>query len=314
MPDGYEYASARDLNDDEHQEPNQNLPFPGKRPYPNPLDKDANVDHDGDSLTLTEEYRLWKFALGRAPLATDLNVLRYSAGEQYSVNQRGLDGRRRPSLSATNYDKQNAFFGWAAGAGYDQVHLSDLSDEWYLPRTQYDIRDFNRSGGAPETIPFNDAHTTEVHYYDFNDDGWLTDAERDEDADGMTNFDETHGCGTREYWDGLYGEETPYYALYPTLDVVDTDSDGDGVRDGADDQDHDDIPNLVECRRNIISGELEDPRPSELDPPAHNPLAFVNPYNPCLPHVRSRTCNRFPSLDNPWAPFNADDKYFYIWN
>ena len=37
--DGYEYQSARDLNDDEHQNPNQYLPYPEKRPYPNALDK-----------------------------------------------------------------------------------------------------------------------------------------------------------------------------------------------------------------------------------------------------------------------------------
>ena len=36
------------------------MPYPGKRPYPNPLDgTDANTDYDGDSLTLGEEYKLW---------------------------------------------------------------------------------------------------------------------------------------------------------------------------------------------------------------------------------------------------------------
>ena len=38
VADGYEYQSARDLNDDEYQQPNAFLPYPGKRPYPNPLD------------------------------------------------------------------------------------------------------------------------------------------------------------------------------------------------------------------------------------------------------------------------------------
>ena len=37
MEDGYEYQSAKDLNDDEHQQPNKDLPYPGKRPYPNAL-------------------------------------------------------------------------------------------------------------------------------------------------------------------------------------------------------------------------------------------------------------------------------------
>jgi hypothetical protein len=275
------------------------------------------VDHDGDALTLLEEYKLWKFALGRTPLAADLAPLRYSAGEQYSVNRRGVDGRRVPNLPAANYDKQNSFMGWAAGAGYDQVFLSDLNDEWYEPRASFDIRDFNRSGGAAEIVPFAAADAAEVTYYDFNDDGWLSDGERDEDADGMTNFDETHGCGVRSLWDGLYNKETPYYIKdYGALSVVDADSDDDGVRDGADDQDHDDIPNVVECSRNLISGIARDPRPSDIDPPLGRPaISFVNPFNPCLPHVRSRTCNRHPDLDSPWAPFNPKmDKYFYIWN
>ena len=62
VEDGYEYQSARDLNDDEYQgDPNQVLPYPGKRPYPNPLFADANIDYDGDSLTLAEEQSLWRY-------------------------------------------------------------------------------------------------------------------------------------------------------------------------------------------------------------------------------------------------------------
>ena len=48
VEDGYEYRSAKDLNDDEHQQPNTFLPYPGKRPYANPLFKDAGIDYDGD--------------------------------------------------------------------------------------------------------------------------------------------------------------------------------------------------------------------------------------------------------------------------
>jgi len=316
VPDGYEYQSARDLNDGEQQEPNTYLPYPGKRNYPNPLDKDAGVDHDGDTLTLLEEYRLWLYTLGgRTPTASDLASPTYSAGEQYSIYDRDGSGRRRPALAADGYAKQGDFLAWAAGAGYDQVGLSDLADEWYEPRTPYDIRDSDRSGGAAGTVPAGAAYAPEVRYYDFNDDGWLSDAERDEDADGLTNFDETRGCGVRTYWNELYDKETPYYiGDYGVLQHDDFDSDGDGVRDGADDLDHDDIPNTMECSRNMASGDPEDPRPTDADPPAHPAESFVNPFNPCLPHVRSRTCNRFPSLSSPWAPFNAEDTYFYVWN
>ena len=36
VEDGYEFQSAKDLNDDEYQHPNQNLPYPGKQPVPEP--------------------------------------------------------------------------------------------------------------------------------------------------------------------------------------------------------------------------------------------------------------------------------------
>jgi hypothetical protein len=52
VPDGYEYESALDLN-------SKALPYPGKRPYPNALFSDANVDYDGDGLTMADEYAAW---------------------------------------------------------------------------------------------------------------------------------------------------------------------------------------------------------------------------------------------------------------
>ena len=55
--DGFEYRSALDLN---HYPRTPPLPFPGTRPYPNALDPtDGNIDYDGDSLTVREEYLLW---------------------------------------------------------------------------------------------------------------------------------------------------------------------------------------------------------------------------------------------------------------
>ena len=43
------------------------LPYPGKRPYPNPLFADATIDYDGDSLTLASEHDLWRYTLRRQP-------------------------------------------------------------------------------------------------------------------------------------------------------------------------------------------------------------------------------------------------------
>ena len=88
MPDGYEYQSARDLNDDEYEEPNTYLPYPGKRPYPNPLVRRRRHGLRRRRLPLEVEYRLSK-AYGTAPagaLPRDDYRLLYSDGEQYSLS------------------------------------------------------------------------------------------------------------------------------------------------------------------------------------------------------------------------------------
>ena len=43
-------------------------------------------------------------------------------------------------------------------------------------------------------------------------------------------------------------------------------------------------------------------------------FGFVNPFNPCLPHIKSRTCKRLVPTDTPWAPFNPEDEYYLIRN
>lgn len=74
IEDGFEYFSAKDLN-------GASLPFPGKRPYPNPLDPaDADIDHDGDGLTLANEFRAWRFTGRPFPLS-------YSDGNPFTRGQ-----------------------------------------------------------------------------------------------------------------------------------------------------------------------------------------------------------------------------------
>ncbi len=81
VTDGYEYFSAKDLN-------GAAVPYPGKQPYPNALDaSDGAIDHDGDGLTLTDEYRAWRFSGAKLPLS-------YSDGQQDTGRVGIVDDRK----------------------------------------------------------------------------------------------------------------------------------------------------------------------------------------------------------------------------
>lgn len=318
IEDGYEYQSAKDLNDDEYQDPNAILPYPGKRPYPNPLDpSDGNQDFDGDSLTLREEQKLWRYGVGVGRAPRTLDPLYYSDGHQYSIYRRDASGKRRPDLPAAGYSLHTAFLDWAAapGSGYRTVVLVDHDQPWWDPAataTEYGLLDVNRDGSESALLEPGYRHA-ETTYYDLLPDGYLSDDERDEDADGLTNFDEAHGRMTPEYWAACYAGETPFGIGYAGTDMIDADSDGDGVRDGADDQDHDDIPNIMEMSRLAASGLWDAQQqcvPAEglpSPPDTHHPDVYgrVNPFNPCLPAELSRTCTLHPGFADNAAPYDG---------
>ena len=321
IEDGFEFQSARDLNDDEHQDPNSYLPFPGRRPYPNPLDSgDGHRDYDRDVLTQAEEQKLWNYTVANGAART-LSPLTYSDGEQASVYERGPDGRRRPTIPASNYDKHQAFLAWATAAGYRVVMLSDGSPWWNhgTTRNPYGLLDFDRSG-TESSVAVAGQPWIETRYFDHNNDGFVQDDERDEDADGLTNYEETHGRLTHGYWAACYSQERPFPIEYFGTDVIDPDTDGDGIRDGVDDQDHDDLPNLLEISRRMAS-RVDDrkapcvPADGLPSPPAtHHPNLYgrVNPYNPCLPAAWARTCDLHPGFGDAGAPFDNSPNWYSL--
>src|SRR5215210_780337 len=299
VSDGYEIQSAIDLNDDEYQVAQAVLPYPEKRPYPNALFADAGTDYDGDSLTLGEEFSLWTAYRDH----DGLDPLIYSDGNQYSLYNRDGAGHRPGTPRHDPFAKQVDFLNWATGAGYMNVTWNGSS---------YDLRDFNHDGSVSATREVNGAepeyYSSEQYYYDFDSDGKLSDDERDEDADGLTNFDEAHGRLTPGYWSGCYTGEAPFGVAYAGTNIVDPDSDGDGVRDGADDQDHDDLSNLAEMSRNAASGHrVVGPCNAEDADKLAPDAGRVNPFNPCLPDPASRTCSRHPGLSGSAAPFDDSD-------
>ena len=267
VEDWYEWRSALDLNDDEYQQSNGLMAYPYKTPYPNPGFADGGTDYDGDSLTLKEEYDLWVYTYSATHTdPRSLDALSYSDCEQYSRSVRisggAHDGRRVPTLSATNYDKHDEFLAWAMATGYRNVMLAPPGPWWHETSSlsSYGLFDMNRNGSESGA---------EVNYFDVRPDGYLSDDERDEDADGLTNYDETHGRMLPAYWRGCYAE-AEFHIGYAGTSHFNADSDGDGVRDGADDQDHDDIPNVMELSRIAASG-LGDREPGKLCTPRTTP-------------------------------------------
>jgi hypothetical protein len=280
------------------------LPYPEKRPYPNALFADSATDYDGDSLTLGEEFALWKTYRDNS----GLDPLIYSDGNQYSLYDRDGAGHRPGAPRHDPFAKYADFFGWANGAGYLNVTFQGST---------FDLRDFNHnhSVSASRSVDGTDPdyYMSEQSYFDYDSDGKLSDDERDEDADGLTNFDEAHGRMQPGYWSGCYKNEEPYGVQYAGTNLTDPDSDGDGVRDGADDQDHDDVPNVDELSRNAATGHpigsgCDEKGAISYDP---NGPGRVNPFNPCLPDYTARTCSRHPGLGAAAAPFDGS-KYFVL--
>jgi hypothetical protein len=225
LPDGYEYDSARDLNS--HNTAISGKPYPGHRPWPNPLDPtDVNDDFDGDGLTLADEYALW----------------------------------------------------WRSGHTF--------------PVTQYS--DGSQASGGRVLAGVNNP-------LDLNGDGALTDDERDADGDGLSNVVELHYRGVQSWWEGVMTNE-PRYTLrhFADLDPTLTDSDGDGVADGADDQDVDGYSNIEEMQLR----RAQDPSA----PTAQETPLLVDPYNPCMPNPHAETCSRYiPVGAVAWRPFATGD-------
>jgi hypothetical protein len=248
VSDGFEFQSALDLNDDDYQNPNGTVPYPGKRPYPNPRDgSDADTDFDGDGLSMAIEYRLWRYSVAHNGELNTLTPLSYSDGLKYSKYSRdaAANDRRVPDLPVAGYAMTTKFLNLATANHYRQIRYPDA------PGTSYSIIDFDRDG--TESPNYLDTHG---ELGSSSPDGFLSDDERDEDGDGLSNYQETIGpMQGQSWWDTWYPGEKKFTPVsWPGTQVDNPDTDGDGILDGADDQDHDDYPNVVEDSRARIVG------------------------------------------------------------
>jgi hypothetical protein len=302
VSDGYEYQSALDLNRNANS---SSIPWPAasKKPYPNPLDaSDANTDFDGDSLTLLEEYQAsfaWKLGIDPGhllqtflPFAPNPNpyngvmVVAYSDGDQ--TTNAGPSGNPigDPTGPAAPTDRNGQ-------AGYDVNGdgAIDGTDTWGFV-------DYNANG-------VYDGGVDVPSWFNYSGQSFLADDEKDIDGDGLTNYDEAHGPLSGPSWwvgNAISKNDGVYPIPYTGTNWLDRDTDGDGLPDGSDDQDHDGYTNIEEDFGLYIAG------PFMSWASAHTQPIDVHAFNPCLPNILSPACTRHPDGNATYAPFHSGSR------
>lgn len=233
-------------------------------------------DDDGDGLTdgLESQY-------GLDPLQFDTDNDKVSDGFEF-WSALDLNGAAVPFPGKAPYP--NALDGTDSDLDFDGDGLT-LTMEY---------KAWNYTG-RPQPLSYSDGHPRTG--------GTATrDGNKDVDGDGLTNFQETTGPMLIKWWelayDGTNGpKETPYPDVtrrYAQPSFVDPDTDGDGILDGNDDQDHDGYPNWFEVSRpadweTTYTSATRWPFGTGV-PPHTERLARVNPYNPCKP-IYSDACH-----------------------
>jgi hypothetical protein len=251
VEDGYEFQAALDLN---HYPRTTPLPYPGKRPYPNPLDSGDGTadgtDYDGDGLKLREEYLLWLAysadGVRRSSRPGSLSGLLYSDGLQKSIDSPPPNAPAAGTLEA-----------WVLDIDGDGVLSDDERDADADALGNWDeLRGRMHEAWWPAQHD-GKAEPKESKYPDIN----FLDVE----------------------------DTAPAFDAH-----TDPDMDGDGVLDGFDDNDHDGLSNQFELRRpgdwltvSFVDYLAEDFRPGS------NPWAYTNPFNPCKP-FNSERCHAHP--------------------
>lgn len=185
VADGYEYHSAKDLNV-------AALPYPSKKPWPNPLDStDAGIDHDGDGLEMVEEHLLWKYY---GNLSVPLN---YSAGLQKSVDQDASTDIVRAYQDMNGDGKLSDDERDGDGDGltnWDESSHGRMRQEWW-------DKIYSGQNGAPKETRYPNTFPG-VSIFDPDSDGdSVNDGDDDQDHDGLSNAFEVARTGN---WEDTY--------------------------------------------------------------------------------------------------------------
>ncbi len=267
LTDGWEFFAAKDLN-------LKAVPYPGKRPFPNPLDPtDKAIDFDGDGLLAVEEFRAWTVT-GRSFIAANVgghdrsSPLGYSDGTKFS----------RPDETPSTPAWRSPAYGLPAPLEpFPETYDYDGDPAW-----SDDERDAD-ADGLSNWIESDRGPGRPIWWEKF----W---AQEEYTTAGVQAWPKRiPGCAQVA---GPYGERP-----YAGLDLADPDVDGDTLLDGEDDQDNDDYSNLTELTE-VARGATQTvcglPRVPAVQ--REGEPWIVNAFNPCAPDPESRTCPRYMPL------------------
>lgn len=264
MIDGWEYFSAKDLNQ-------RAVPYPGRRPWPNPLEADASSDYDGDGLAAKQEHDLWaRFGRPYQTLENRADLI-YSDGTKTSngpgPSQLADLAVLQASASACGATIVPPNLGYL-GLGYVDATVAVEDDE-----KDADLDGLNNWAEAngwmrqtwwrtvfsdEQPYPFRGFQDLDPVDADVDGDGCI-DGLDDQDADDWPNWTE-HGEHYTTWFDGA-----SQWALFtPVGDYPSWRGWADGVPAG--------------------------------------PAPFAaHPFNPCLPETTSRTCSKY--VNPTYPPF-----------
>jgi hypothetical protein len=208
---------------------------------PNPSDTDDDNDLLPDSIEETARTN---------PCVADSDGDKLLDGWEYmsaiDLNRNALPyPGKRPFPNALYAD---------AGEDFDGDGLWAWTEHqlWVLGGRKYPL---SYSDGDQYTDPIP---TGATWWNDFDSDGMQSDDERDFDGDDLANVYELR-LSDFEPW-------APWFPGTIRPDFVDADTDGDGILDGGDDQDHDDVSNIDELTAGTWAMNPCDPSPSRTCP------------------------------------------------
>ena len=194
---------------------------------PNPPDADDDADFLPDSVEKVARTN---------PCVADSDGDKLLDGWEY-MSALDLNDNALPFPGKRPYP--NALF---ADAGVDHdgdgLHAWVEHTLWWEGGHKYPL-DYSDGDQTTAPIPAGAAIWNDWDY-----DGILSDDERDWDKDGLANI--------YEYFSADFAPWEPPFPGTLRPDFMDPDSDGDGLLDGYDDQDHDDVSNAAElCGRHV---------------------------------------------------------------